>query len=272
MTYTTRAGRTPLDIHIVDHDGLPSGHIGWPRQLEHSDYSSSDGDEGGKEADVTFSDSESPSGMVETNKSGFIGTTSMSIHSIELAAYHRYRPTQRSTLEYYLSKCTPNTLTQLLIRIGHSVDWGQPFQHLNEFAYAEDPLDESLQGTRGRFGSLTTLHLKGIYSCWTSQLYNGLVDLRLEGNAHSIPEDQLVEILRLNLGLQALRVEFHITNGINAVGSEYRNELYADVYLGDLEILEIHELGEAAISTIFESSNWNVTELRVEDWFTDDFA
>ncbi|CAE6484218.1 unnamed protein product [Rhizoctonia solani] len=83
--------------------------------------------------------------------------------------------------------------------------------------------------------SVTTLHLVGLYPPWTSRAYYGLVELRLitspNGDA-SIPEWQLINILRASPGLRIIQTSIDIASRVD-------ENLDVSVSLPDLEVLQV---------------------------------
>ncbi|KAG8721376.1 hypothetical protein FRC11_002926, partial [Ceratobasidium sp. 423] len=82
--------------------------------------------------------------------------------------------------------------------------------------------------------SVTVMHLVGLYPPWTSRAYHGLVELRLIslGGADSIPEWQLINILKVSPGLRIIQISLNITDRVE-------ENLNISVSLSDLEALHV---------------------------------
>ncbi|KAF8675132.1 hypothetical protein RHS04_06966 [Rhizoctonia solani] len=311
--YASRAGQIPLDIHIID----PGTHLRYqlarpPRffvgdfnssedenennnNMEHDD-NEEDSDEDGSDDDLAFTVSSEnemeTDSFPETHQFSCLDPTlaSVPICSIDLVAHCKYHMSQPAALQYYLSRCAPGTLRQLLVHT-HLPD-DKPLGHFIEHGYVGRSLNIKREGLERPMGTLSTLHLKGLYLYWTSQAYRELTDLYLGGMVR-IPEHQLIEILKSNPRLQALRLSCWITD---PTARRYETGLFQDeppfdVYLESLKILDIHALDcenatlllrrlsyssnplclclprvdrdDDVSRVLFRSKNLNVTELRI---------
>ncbi|KAG8705986.1 hypothetical protein FRC11_008636, partial [Ceratobasidium sp. 423] len=82
--------------------------------------------------------------------------------------------------------------------------------------------------------SVTVMDLAGLYPPWTSRAYHGLVELRLVSYSgdDSIPEWQLINILKASPGLRVIQTGLNITDRVG-------ENLNISVSLSDLEVLQV---------------------------------
>ncbi|CAE6405469.1 unnamed protein product [Rhizoctonia solani] len=273
--YVARAGHIPLDIHIVDPGTHPryglSGLAGFFNRDSDNDDEDEDEEEDEEDSDIdlaltVFSENEIQQDNIRVDIGDFdcLGSalTPTAIRSLELFAYRDYHMSQLVALQHYLSRCAAGTLTQLLIRAKIPKDG--PLGHFIEYAYIGGSLDIQMEDLQKPMSTLTILHLKGLYPYWTSQAYCGLTDLFLGGRVR-IPEQQLVEILKSNPRLQALRLDCRVTDPVvreNEQG-ESEGEPPFDVHLENLEILDIHSLDYESATMLLRRLSYGSNPLRL---------
>jgi hypothetical protein len=168
-----RAGRLPLDIHILG-----------SRSDEH--------------------------GFNITDVVQFLASVTTRIGSLELVACDEFEDSHGSVLSSCLAGCVPGTLTQLsLLNEGYQTYENFLEDAKNPYNFGSQFLNLSQQDFEALLLSTTVLRLRGMYPHWTSQAYHGLVELRLCSFMYPparITQSQLVGILTSSPGLRV----FHL--------------------------------------------------------------
>ncbi|KAG8728617.1 hypothetical protein FRC11_010588, partial [Ceratobasidium sp. 423] len=90
-----------------------------------------------------------------------------------------------------------------------------------------------------RLAGITTLHLQGVFFSWSSELYHGLVDLRLtspiNGNASEISQSSLLFVLSKSPGLKVLYFSLDLITPEHVEDEPMHNHPIDPVSLQDLE-------------------------------------
>ncbi|CUA67884.1 Clustered mitochondria protein homolog [Rhizoctonia solani] len=181
-TYLARAGRTLLDIHLVDRS------------------------HGAKYDAITGTRIPLDSGFLE-----FFASIAPQMRSFELRTNYSLidKHLGYHVLSVCFAKCIPGTLQQLSFDVAK--DYGD-FRRSPESELMGIP-EETVERL---WRSVTVLRLKQFYPKWTSQLYHGLVELCLAGQGldASISEARLVAIMKSSPRLRVLKIGFEITHAI----------------------------------------------------------
>ncbi|KAH7325193.1 hypothetical protein B0J17DRAFT_682611 [Rhizoctonia solani] len=175
----TRAGETPLDVHIVDtSEGL---HLDEATRVL-------------LPPDSRFLD--------------FLASIAPHTRSFTIRTNHA--PTKRyfcdHVLSTFLTKCAPGGFKWLSVSVGRDYDFPEGSVHRTLLGQIENRVEALCH-------PVTVFRSREFYPAWKSKLYHGLVELCLtgEGLEASIPESRLAAVLKSSPGLRILKIALQVT-------------------------------------------------------------
>ncbi|CAE6507789.1 unnamed protein product [Rhizoctonia solani] len=234
--FATRAGCTPLKVHIFDPD--------FQRK------------QGARHFLLRHQGRSSPTApQIEPNTLqdfSFISSFPVQIQSLDFNFVLRkgLRSCHMSSLEYFLGRCTPGVLTHysMQIHVGTLSSFIEP---------ADDPhalesvlLDVPSQLFEDVFLGTTHLNLNNLCPHWGSTAYHGLVELRIGKEVPVIHEAELVSILRASPRLRVLQIRAAIED------PSPPGDFIIPVHLEDLEDLELNDRYELDFTPCGEILRW----------------
>ncbi|KAH7345739.1 hypothetical protein B0J17DRAFT_713286 [Rhizoctonia solani] len=237
QTFVARAGQAPLYLHILDPGTHPRYQV--PSSDSGSEHPSNNPDDY-LDSDWSAYDnnSDEPDYIDEFDISkdlGSIFSSPTAIRIIEFAVLCKPHESHFSVLSKCLVNCLPGTLKKLGLFCRN---------HTQQISAAEG--DES-----------SRLHAGGIYPCWTSTAYCGLTSLRLRGGIMSVPESNLIDILRSNPRLRILELGINIERSV-PIGSPV-----TPIRLDGLRLLNVTSMQEDGFDTFFRWLSPILTPLRL---------
>ncbi|KAB5593712.1 Dynein heavy chain, cytoplasmic [Ceratobasidium theobromae] len=225
--FTSRAGETPLDIHIIER----------------------------KEFGVSCGDAISD--LVE-----FLTPIASRVRSVKINLNSFYLPDTKELCTAVFATCfggaTPGALKRLELYKGSSsfkggfiksVDDDIRMSGTDNDSDDEDgeniKLNVSRETLEDVWRPITVMHLRGFYPHWASRAYHGLVELRLAPTDQTISEFALAAILAASPSLRVLELGLSITDPLPEGSPNI------PVRLNELELLIARRLGPAKIDSLF---------------------
>ncbi|KAJ1300277.1 hypothetical protein OPQ81_005104 [Rhizoctonia solani] len=234
--FATRAGRTPLEVHIFEPDFEREGGL---RRLglKHQGRP------------VLNASRMNPNTMQDFS---FSPSTPVRIQSLDFNFVLRkgLRSSHMAILEYFLARCTPGVLTHLSMQLNTST-LSSFIEPADDFHVPDSVLlDMPGQIFESIFLGTTSLRLNNLCPRWGSKAYHGLVELRIGRQVPVILETELVSILKSSPRLRVLHIRTFIEDLYPP------SDPVVPVQLEDLEDLELHDRSEFNFTPCGEILRW----------------